>query len=390
MRVVINELQALKQRTGIGHYTAELVHGLRAQAETDQVERFPRGLLRGLCGLGLRGKSARGRNEGRLARWRAASMGQVRRGCQAFLERRFRAFCARHECDLYHEPNSLPFEVDCPTVATIHDLSLLLHPDWHPRDRVDFFTQQLPKALERCAHVITDSDAVRQEAIDKLGLAPEKVTRIHLGVRQGLGPLADAVVAEELAKRNLPNRYLLFVGTLEPRKNVLMLLRAYCSLPADVRAAWPLLLAGGWGWNYGPIADYFEAVARHRGVRHLGYLPDDALPVLYNGARALLYPSHYEGFGLPALEMMACGGAVIASTADTVREVVGAQAHLIHPNDQDGWRRAMLRIIHDDDWWMGLQRGAAAAAGGFTWERCAKETWQVYRQLKGDDQRLAA
>ncbi len=143
------------------------------------------------------------------------------------------------------------------------------------------------------------------------------------------------------------------------------------------------MLAGGWGWNVADLADYYQTTARHRGVRHLGYVPDSALPALYTGARALVFPSHYEGFGLPPLEMLACGGAVIASTAGAVAEVVGRQAHLVAAHDPPGWRQAMARIIDDDAWHTELCRGAVASASAFTWARCADETLRVYRLVLG-------
>jgi alpha-1,3-rhamnosyl/mannosyltransferase len=105
---------------------------------------------------------------------------------------------------------------------------------------------------------------------------------------------------------------------------------------------------------------------------------------LYNGARALVFPSFYEGFGLPPVEMLACGGAVLASTAGAVAETVGGQAHLIEPLDIDGWREAMRRVVEDDDWWHSLRRGAVESARPFTWEQCAADTLRVYRQLAGD------
>jgi alpha-1,3-rhamnosyl/mannosyltransferase len=181
----------------------------------------------------------------------------------------------------------------------------------------------------------------------------------------------------------LPPRYLLCLGTIEPRKNVLTLLRAYCALPAALRERWPLVLAGAWGWNTEAVADYFHAEARHRGVLHLGYVADAHLAAVYNGARALVYPSRYEGFGLPPLEMMACGGAVLASTAEALAETVGGQAHLVHPEDVDGWRAALARVLTDDNWWRALRQGAMAHARRFTWDRCAEETWAVYRTVLG-------
>src|SRR6185295_5368864 len=121
-----------------------------------------------------------------------------------------------------------------------------------------------------------------------------------------------------------------------------------------------------------------QSVARHRGVRHLGYVADADLPALYGGARALAFPTYYEGFGLPPLEMLACGGAVLASTAGAVRETVGRQAHLIEPDDLQGWRSAMGRMIVDDDWRAFLRRGAAAVARPYNWQRCASKTFQAY------------
>ena len=118
------------------------------------------------------------------------------------------------------------------------------------------------------------------------------------------------------------------------------------------------MLVGGWGWNSADVAAYLDGEAKARGVLHLGYVPDRHMPALYNGARALIFPSFYEGFGLPPLEMLACGGAVIASTAGAIAETVGRVAHLVEPLDLDGWRTAMQRVVADDDWQQELRRGA--------------------------------
>jgi len=118
-------------------------------------------------------------------------------------------------------------------------------------------------------------------------------------------------------------------------------------------------------------------------VIHLGYVAEHHVSAIYNGARALVYPSLYEGFGLPPLEMMACGGAVVASTAGALVETVGQRAHLVAPEDEDGWRAALARVVVDDDWWRELRRGVREVARPYTWGRCAADTLRVYRSLAG-------
>jgi alpha-1,3-rhamnosyl/mannosyltransferase len=396
MRVVVDQLVALGRKTGIGHYAVQLLRGLQEQAGDDRIDGFPQGWWRRVgeaCGRvrpyldfgGGQSASARAARRFSLASLRRGLLQQFRHAGRAVLANRFRTVCARQRYDLYHEPNFIPLPCDCPTVATLHDLSVVLHPEWHPAGRAAYYEHHFERALDSCVHFLTDSEFSRQEVIRKLHIAPERVTRVYIGIRRRLNPRPREEVSRSLARLGLPPRYLLYVGTIEPRKNVLLLLRAYCALPEQLRTAWPLVLVGGWGWNAGPEAEYLHDVARHRGVFRLGYVADDDLAAVYSGARALVYPSLYEGFGLPPLEMMACGGAVLASTAGALVETVGRQAHLVPPEDLDGWRSAMARVVTDEDWWQGLRRGAEAAARPYTWERCAAETLQVYRRLCGAD-----
>jgi alpha-1,3-rhamnosyl/mannosyltransferase len=295
----------------------------------------------------------------------------------------FRFVCARRGYDLYHEPNFIPFPCEQPTLATLHDLSVVLHPEWHPADRAVYFQTHFHRGLARCIHFLAISEFGRQEMIRDLGIPPERITRTYMGIRPGLGPLPAAEIGRVLRDLDLPPRYLLYLGTIEPRKNLLVLLQAYCALPERLRREWPLLLVGSWGWNTLTVADYLHREARHRGVIHRGYVAERHLAAIYNGARALVYPSLYEGFGLPPLEMMACGGAVLASTAGALVETVGSRAHLTNPGDTHGWRQAMIRVIEDDDWWHSLRTGVMAVARPYTWDRCAADTLRVYRSICG-------
>ncbi len=390
LRVVFNRLLAAGSKSGIGHYAAELFRCLRDQAGADRVEPFPQGWLWRLHSLGHRLRplleprgpvpAGSGVSPARPS-WRGRVLGKLRDSGQDWLQRSFQALCRQHSFTLYHEPNYIPLACDLPTLATIHDLSMLLHPEWHPADRVRHFERHFEQGLRQCVHLLTVSEAVRAEIVTTLAVRPEMVSCVPNGIRAGLEPLPTEIVRRGLRRLRLPAQYLLCLGTLEPRKNVLMLMRVYCSLPEELRRRCPLLLVGGWGWNRQDIAAYLEEEARFRGVLHLGYLADRDLPILYNGARALVFPSFYEGFGLPPLEMLACGGAVLASTSAALVETVGGQAHLIDPHDVDGWRQGLLRASHDDDWLASLRQGAVARARPFTWQRCADQTWQVYRSV---------
>jgi alpha-1,3-rhamnosyl/mannosyltransferase len=399
MRVVVNCQPMLNLRTGIGHYTAELLRALTAQAGLEQIHPYPADWMGRVLQFCNGASPAAGKEPGcggwghhlRPARLVSRLLavpsvrGALRRCLEPVQSWHFQAVCRRHCYDLYHEPNILPLPCDYPTIATLHDLSAVAHPEWQPAHRVKHYQRHLDRALRQCVHFITGSAFTRQEIIEQLGVAPQRVTCVYHGIRDGLGPLPAEEVAVTLKVLELPPSYLLHVGTLEPRKNLDMLLRAYCALPDALRCRCPLLLVGKWGWNTAALAAYLDEVGRRRGVMHLGYLAEEHLALLYNGARALVYPSLYEGFGLPPLEMMACGGAVLASTAGSVAEVVGPCAHLIDPHDEPGWREALQRIITDDDWHRQLRRGGRQWAAPFTWHRCAAQTLQTYRKVLGID-----
>jgi len=388
MRIILNYLAAAESaKTGVGHYTAELLRCLHQQAGEDIIDTFPGPWGQRIHAAWTRYRRARMPTPGssltgpHRVTWRQRLFQGVR-ACGRMARRfGFRHLCRWKKYDLYHEPNFLPLPCDCPTVATLHDLSVLLHPEWHPAERVAQFEKHFCKGLAQCSHFFTVSEFVRWEVIQTFGLSPSQVTRTYNGVRPSFTPLPPAEVAAVLRRLGLPSRYLLYVGTIEPRKNILTLLRAYCALPERLRRDWPLLLVGGWGWNAGDVADFLESGGRQRGVLYRPYVPEGSLAALYNGARALVYPSLYEGFGLPPVEMLACGGAVLASTAGALVETVGQKAHLIDPLDIDGWRQAMQRIVEDKDWWQALRRDAVEAVRSFTWEQCAADTLRVYRRL---------
>jgi alpha-1,3-rhamnosyl/mannosyltransferase len=383
MRVLLNALPAIGPKTGVGHYTAELIRCLREQSQPGEIDCFPRGWVRPILELWSRVRP--GFEQGPPTAAAQPAPGSLRVRARRLVQDHFESVVRKGRYDLYHEPNFIPRPCDVRTAVTVYDLSVLHHPEWHPAERVAQFEKNFHEGLKRCEHFFTISESVRQEVIRTLNVRPDRLTVAYCGVRAGLTPLPATFVQDALRRLRLPPRYFLHVGTLEPRKNVLTILRAYCALPDAIRSSYPLLLVGGWGWNSADVADYLDRQGGTRGVRHLGYFPEKHLAVLYNGARALLFPSHYEGFGMPAVEMFACGGAVIASAAAALMEVAGKCAHFVDALDVDGWRNAMHRAAVDDEWWAGLRSGVTTVAAQYTWERCAADTLRAYRRLCGDN-----
>jgi alpha-1,3-rhamnosyl/mannosyltransferase len=393
MRIVFNLLPTLKPKTGVGHYAARLFDALQNHLTGGTLHGFPTGLLaavaRRLQRSGASGPPGARQLPAALGETVAVLKQSLRSAGRAGLGLAFRAACRRGRFDLYHEPNFVPLAGGVPAVVTVHDLSVILHPEWHPADRVRHHERRFRRGLADARHIITVSHFVRRQVIEHLGVSPEKVTAVYNGV----GPEYFAACPDDAAQvrraLGLPSDYLLFVGTIEPRKNVMTLLQAYSALPTELRRRCPLILAGGWGWKSESVADYFRREAVHKGVIHIGYTDDGYLPALYAGARALVYPSYYEGFGLPPLEMLACGGAVLSSTAEAVREVLAGHAHHVEPLDADGWRDALRRAITDDDWLAEVRRGGRAHAAQLTWDRCAAATAAAYQSIFGPNRKAA-
>jgi alpha-1,3-rhamnosyl/mannosyltransferase len=381
MRVVVNGLAALKPKTGVGHHVAELAAALARDFPADGFTLYPGDLL---SGVGRRvNRAPQGSGTPGRRGWRAKFFGAAKSAGKAATAWHFAAFTRASRFDLYHEPNFVPFPSRLPTVLTVHDLSVLKYPQWHPADRVRMHEKHFRRGLGRADHVIVVSEAVRSEVVGELWFPPDKVTAVPNGVGPAFRPLPAEAVEPVRRRYGLPDRFFLCVGTIEPRKNLGTAMRAFADLPAKARSECPLVLAGPWGWRSDADREFFDTAAAPAGARHLGYVPDADLPALYNAALGLVYPSHYEGFGLPPLEMLACGGAVLASTAAAVREVCGRHAASIDPDDVAGWRDALHRLATDSDYRSVLAAGGVEHAARFTWSRAAAETMAVYRRVLG-------
>jgi glycosyltransferase involved in cell wall biosynthesis len=295
-------------------------------------------------------------------------------------QQRFSAGIRGLHCDLYHEPSFLPFRFDGPTVVTVHDLSPLRYPDTQPTMRVREVMERLPQAVRKASAILVDSEFIKNELIQILGVDPGRVTSAPLGVGSEYRPRTAEETAHALATYNLTYRgYIFAVGTLEPRKNLIQAINAYAGLPESMRKSISLVVVGMRGWL---SADMEARIRQHEAlgeVRWLGYVPAETLPMLYSGARMLVYPSLYEGFGLPVLEAMASGIPVITSNRASLPEVAGDVGVMIDPEDVDGMRMCMHRLFEDTG--EAAFRGARGVerAQQFTWRTCAEKTLAVYR-----------
>ena len=266
-------------------------------------------------------------------------------------------------------------------VLTIHDLSLYVHPECHPRSRLRIVIPQIEQSLKRASMILTGAECIRHAVMRQFGLPPERVAAVPHGCSPRFRPRAPVDISAALADHGLePGRYALYVGTVEPRKNIACLLDAYESLPRALRQARPLVLSGDFGWNSEALHQRMRTARQQGWVQYLGYVPDTLLPALYAGARVFVYPSRYEGFGLPVLEAMASGTPVVCSDIPPLVEVAADSGLMAAVADVDGLRAAIEQALTDDDWWQAAREAGLARASTFTWERTARETVAVYRR----------
>ncbi len=308
---------------------------------------------------------------------------ELRRALQNWLFYRRSALAeSGRKFDVYHEPSIVPLRFDGPTVITVHDLSWLRYPQTHPAVRVRAMNRYFEKGLQQAAAVITDSAFVKQELIEQFGTTSESISVIPLGIDALFKPLAPEQTASTLSKYQLRHgKYFVAVGTLEPRKNLSLALTAFLRLPTKVRDACPLVLIGMPGWHTSALEQQIAPLIAAKQVRQTGYVPRAELAVLTAGALAMVYPSMYEGFGLPVLESMACGVPVICANTSALPEVVGDTGILVDPKDDGDLVHAFSRMIEDQPLRSELSQRARRRASHFTWSHCADRTVAVYQSV---------
>jgi glycosyltransferase involved in cell wall biosynthesis len=273
-----------------------------------------------------------------------------------------------------------PLATSCPFVVTIYDLSFLHYPDAFRSWNRWYLSRFTTLSARRARRVIAISENTKRDVVNMLGVPSESVDVVYCGVDKTFRPLPPAAVTGFRRERALPDHFILFLGTLEPRKNVQMLIRAYAQWRKTEPTIPQLVVAGGKGWYYDQIFAEVERLGLTGEVIFPGYVAQEDLPLWYNAADLFVYPSRFEGFGLPVLEAMACGTPVVTTNAASLPEVAGGAALLVSPHDEVQLIAAMRRALCDKTLREEMKTKGRTQAATFTWESTARRTADVYKR----------
>ena len=375
MRIGLDGLPLTSLKTGVGHYTFELACALANIEPSSQFEiiypsTYP------TISLVQDGQGVPLPNNLKLERARVGPLG--RHWWSVGLPR----YVRRRKVELFHGTNyDVPLWRQCATVLTIHDLSHLLHPETHQNRSVKRARRRLPTMVRAADAIITPTDSVRRELCEQLNVAPEKIFAIPEAARDCFRPVEFAETEGVRLRVGVGDEFLLAVGTIEPRKNLAVLVGAFEEVTrARPEGTLQLVIAGGSGWLSGPLFAAIEKSPARDRILLTDYLHDGDLRALYSSCRAFVYPSIYEGFGLPPLEAMACGAPVIASRIASLEETTGGAALLFDPKSVGELTQNILELLGHENGRRKLSTAGQRRAAEFSWENAARLTWSVYEE----------
>ena len=262
-------------------------------------------------------------------------------------------------------------DVGCPAVITVHDLAIYRNSRWFPGGQPLSTRLVVPRSVLRADVIVAVSESTARDIVEFFGAERRRIEVVHHGVSPRFHPMARDDLEPARARLGLPERFILFVGTVEPRKNLETLLDAWVLM----RDRPDLVIVGAWGWRYEAVRQKMDRLGPR--VHHLDSVDPDELPAIYNLARTLAHPAWYEGFGLPPLEAMASGTPVVAADTSSLPEIVSDAAMLVPPGDVDGWRAALERVVGDTDLAADLRHRGILRAAQFSWERAGRLTWKA-------------
>jgi glycosyltransferase involved in cell wall biosynthesis len=353
LQVVVDGVGLERPRAGVGVYTTQILHAMAVDRPDCRLTVFgPPGAFVHVPDAGFR-PLPQTRFIGRHLQWPA----------------RVRSL----KPDAFFGPAGvLPLgRVGCPAVITVHDLAIYRNSGWFPGRQPLSVRFIVPRSVLRADVVITVSENTARDVVDIFGVPRSRIDVIPHGVAPGFAPMTAEDRAEARKRLRLPERFILFVGTIEPRKNLGTLLDAW----AMMRDRPDLVVVGSWGWLYEPIREKMGRLGDR--LHHLDELDPSELPAVYNLARVLAHPAWYEGFGLPPLEAMACGTPVVVSDRSSLPEVVGDAGLIVPAGEPDEWRKALEKVMADTELAADLRRRGILRAAQFSWGRAATLTWNA-------------
>lgn len=358
------------RRAGVSHYIEQLLVHLACLEQPHQYTVYTtRGL--GAAALGLPAHFA----------VRPSRLPTINPRIRIPWEQFFAPLLLRYnKADIFHGTlNVVPLVCPIPSVVTIHDLAFIRFPGTfrsYNRTYLDFATRL---SVRRSARILAVSEHTKREVVGLLGVDPDRVVVTPNAARAHFRPPDPTVLAAFRARHSLPEHFVLYVGTLEPRKNLTTLLDAYRQIAPERRV--PLLIGGGKGWMYTPVFERLEALGLRDSVHFVGYIEEEDLPLWYAAATLFVFPSLYEGFGMPPLEAMACGTPVVTSTSSSLPEVVGDAGLMIPPTDADALATAIVRLLNDSALRSELRQRGLQRAQQFAWQTTAARTLAVYNYV---------
>lgn len=353
MRVAIDTSATRGRKTGIGIYTQGLVSALRTFAPELQIVELDDG------------SGVEQRTPARILREQINIPRMVRAAQADVLHLTGFAGPARHSTTV---------------ILTVHDLIGVLFAHNFPPMARFYWSRYLPFTMRSADKIIADSENTRRDILRTVKIPSERIRVIYLAADESFQPISVQQSLKAVRQAfQLSQSFFLFVGTLEPRKGIETLISAYAQASGEV--AEDLVIVGKRGWSWEKFFQQVTKLGLSRRVRFLDYVPDDAMPALYNLARAFVFPSRYEGFGLPALQALACGTPVLSSNAASLPEVIGSAGIMVPPDDIEGFTRELIRLSHDSDLCADLRARGLDRAKSFSWKRIARETVQVYQSI---------
>jgi len=360
-------------KTGVGHYTFELAKSLALASPTDQLE------IISPFSFSHLNQSEHGQEKlPPNLRFMQVEVNLLERNWWAIGLPRY---LKRRSLTLFHGTNfDIPLWKRCPTILTVHDLSAYLCPETHEARHVRRSRRRLPLMARIATQIVTHSESVRQEVVENLHVAREKIVPIPAAARSIFRPLPPEQTVETRKRLGVEDEFLLFVGTIEPRKNLLVLFRAYRELLGATESCPQLVIVGKKGWLTDELFTRLRELGIEERVHFTGYLSDNDLCALYSSCRIFIYPSIYEGFGLPPLEAMACGAPVITTSIPSIMEVSAGAACLVAPASVDELAQSMITLLGDEKERQRLSSNGLKRARQFSWDRTAQLMLGVYRE----------